>query len=149
MNCEHRIAVVAAPCRGASSARGRSRRRGRARLRLGAILVSLGLAASAALALGGTQAGATVVDAAPTWPIPADAPAGPPIAALPEATDVQPPAEAIVDPVTPAATCGGWYLQSSYGNHRPAASTWWEYRCTRSEERRVGKECRSRWSPYH
>src|SRR2546430_12737002 len=22
-------------------------------------------------------------------------------------------------------------------------------RCTRSEERRVGKECRSRWSPYH
>ena len=24
--------------------------------------------------------------------------------------------------------------------------TWWEYR---SEERRVGKECRSRWSPYH
>ena len=24
---------------------------------------------------------------------------------------------------------------------------WQEY--TRSEERRVGKECRSRWSPYH
>ena len=23
------------------------------------------------------------------------------------------------------------------------------YRTTRSEERRVGKECRSRWSPYH
>ena len=23
------------------------------------------------------------------------------------------------------------------------------YYCTRSEERRVGKECRSRWSPYH
>ena len=23
------------------------------------------------------------------------------------------------------------------------------YRSTRSEERRVGKECRSRWSPYH
>src|SRR2546430_17664422 len=23
------------------------------------------------------------------------------------------------------------------------------YRCSRSEERRVGKECRSRWSPYH
>ena len=22
-------------------------------------------------------------------------------------------------------------------------------KCTRSEERRVGKECRSRWSPYH
>ena len=24
-----------------------------------------------------------------------------------------------------------------------------EYVTTRSEERRVGKECRSRWSPYH
>ena len=24
-----------------------------------------------------------------------------------------------------------------------------DYRITRSEERRVGKECRSRWSPYH
>ena len=24
-----------------------------------------------------------------------------------------------------------------------------EYERTRSEERRVGKECRSRWSPYH
>src|SRR2546430_13947463 len=23
------------------------------------------------------------------------------------------------------------------------------FRCWRSEERRVGKECRSRWSPYH
>ena len=25
----------------------------------------------------------------------------------------------------------------------------WFYMPTRSEERRVGKECRSRWSPYH
>src|SRR2546429_5315306 len=25
---------------------------------------------------------------------------------------------------------------------------WWQYP-PRSEERRVGKECRSRWSPYH
>ena len=24
-----------------------------------------------------------------------------------------------------------------------------QYRRARSEERRVGKECRSRWSPYH
>ena len=23
------------------------------------------------------------------------------------------------------------------------------FSCARSEERRVGKECRSRWSPYH
>ena len=27
--------------------------------------------------------------------------------------------------------------------------TYKEYPLTRSEERRVGKECRSRWSPYH
>ena len=25
----------------------------------------------------------------------------------------------------------------------------WKFGLTRSEERRVGKECRSRWSPYH
>ena len=25
----------------------------------------------------------------------------------------------------------------------------WRFNTTRSEERRVGKECRSRWSPYH
>ena len=31
------------------------------------------------------------------------------------------------------------------GNGRLKAETG----CTRSEERRVGKECRSRWSPYH
>ena len=24
-----------------------------------------------------------------------------------------------------------------------------QFSCKRSEERRVGKECRSRWSPYH
>ena len=28
-------------------------------------------------------------------------------------------------------------------------TAYWEYRTHRSEERRVGKECRSRWSPYH
>ena len=27
--------------------------------------------------------------------------------------------------------------------------TWIYYEKERSEERRVGKECRSRWSPYH
>ena len=31
-------------------------------------------------------------------------------------------------------------------NSIPAQKDW---RCQRSEERRVGKECRSRWSPYH
>ena len=29
------------------------------------------------------------------------------------------------------------------------AITWLDQRAGRSEERRVGKECRSRWSPYH
>ena len=29
------------------------------------------------------------------------------------------------------------------------ASIWMRGRNKRSEERRVGKECRSRWSPYH
>ena len=28
-------------------------------------------------------------------------------------------------------------------------ATWWIRQAIRSEERRVGKECRSRWSPYH
>src|SRR3989454_3408163 len=37
-------------------------------------------------------------------------------------------------------------------DHPPIASKRWayeQYDSTRSEERRVGKECRSRWSPYH
>ena len=29
------------------------------------------------------------------------------------------------------------------------AKTLIQYNISRSEERRVGKECRSRWSPYH
>ena len=29
------------------------------------------------------------------------------------------------------------------------AKIWWEEGSPRSEERRIGKECRSRWSPYH
>src|SRR5215218_9883981 len=44
-----------------------------------------------------------------------------------------PPTAAIGDPITPEATCGDWYRQSDYGGRWPAASTWWEYRCTRSE----------------
>src|SRR3984957_20474308 len=38
--------------------------------------------------------------------------------------------------------CGGWSL------HRPGRSRGLGF-SVRSEERRVGKECRSRWSPYH
>src|SRR2546430_17425717 len=41
-------------------------------------------------------------------------------------------------------TVGGW-LADRLGSRRVlAAGVLW-----RSEERRVGKECRSRWSPYH
>src|SRR2546429_3734796 len=36
----------------------------------------------------------------------------------------------------------------SSGQSRSLSFTIWGVR-TRSEERRVGKECRSRWSPYH
>ena len=31
----------------------------------------------------------------------------------------------------------------------PTEENWLTYLFWRSEERRVGKECRSRWSPYH
>ena len=35
-------------------------------------------------------------------------------------------------------------ILNSYNESSP-----WSNSITRSEERRVGKECRSRWSPYH
>jgi uncharacterized repeat protein (TIGR02543 family) len=70
---------------------------------------------------------------APTWPIPADAPSGPPpLATLPPATVTPPPAGQIGDPIRQAAVCGNWYRQDKYGDRWPAASTWWEYRCTDS-----------------
>src|SRR2546425_9454028 len=51
----------------------------------------------------------------------------------------------------------GWFLeQNGDGSSREMAlrlggALWkfWSARGLRSEERRVGKECRSRWSPYH
>jgi hypothetical protein len=36
-----------------------------------------------------------------------------------------------------------------YGSHETQAAITLEILASRSEERRVGKECRSRWSPYH
>src|SRR5260221_7630824 len=33
--------------------------------------------------------------------------------------------------------------------HSPSTAVLWHRLLYRSEERRVGKECRSRWSPYH
>ena len=35
----------------------------------------------------------------------------------------------------------------AFNEKRPENDSYYVY--TRSEERRVGKECRSRWSPYH
>src|SRR5256886_8710813 len=34
-------------------------------------------------------------------------------------------------------------------SERTVKRAFWAWRSIRSEERRVGKECRSRWSPYH
>src|SRR2546430_16231649 len=41
------------------------------------------------------------------------------------------------------AESGDWVTPRLYGK------PWFEKPVLRSEERRVGKECRSRWSPYH
>ena len=39
--------------------------------------------------------------------------------------------------------CAGYSVHNIYESKKPTEKV------TRSEERRVGKECRSRWSPYH
>ena len=44
------------------------------------------------------------------------------------------------------------YLSKIIGKYKNEIDTIYHYEedmLTRSEERRVGKECRSRWSPYH
>jgi hypothetical protein len=84
-----------------------------------------------ALGLPAAAQAATNVSAAPTFPVPVGAPAGPPpIPTLPAATATQPPTDQISDPVTAGASCGGWNLQSNYGDRWPAGTTWWEYKCT-------------------
>src|SRR5256885_7737937 len=40
-------------------------------------------------------------------------------------------------------------LRGLYKDHDRYVQTYWSRFEDRSEERRVGKECRSRWSPYH
>ena len=42
----------------------------------------------------------------------------------------------------------GVYLYTKDQKLIDSVSSWWSV-IHRSEERRVGKECRSRWSPYH
>ena len=46
------------------------------------------------------------------------------------------------------------YVEDCTGNIRPESDyaivkDYYSHKIYRSEERRVGKECRSRWSPYH
>src|SRR2546422_4960100 len=44
----------------------------------------------------------------------------------------------------PGYAATGMYYSPDTKRYKPA-----DFICDRSEERRVGKECRSRWSPYH
>ena len=50
-----------------------------------------------------------------------------------------------------AAECGEFHDLGEYTKCRTLEEAYKKYQkyCRRSEERRVGKECRSRWSPYH
>jgi PKD repeat protein len=92
--------------------------------------LALILVSASVLVVGIDQAGAVVAGAAPTWPVSNTLAAPPPIPTLPPATDAAPPADQIADPVTPAANCGGWEVQSAYAGRWPAGATWWQYRCT-------------------
>ena len=44
---------------------------------------------------------------------------------------------------------GFYYVATDDGIYECRAKGELKHRLLRSEERRVGKECRSRWSPYH
>ena len=61
----------------------------------------------------------------------------------PMAAAVTAPASSAPGTMFPAPTAGGNYAVN-YGSFSTASAA-----DARSEERRVGKECRSRWSPYH
>ena len=49
----------------------------------------------------------------------------------------------------PAMIKAGFGLYVARSRHTRLQGDWSSDVCSRSEERRVGKECRSRWSPYH
>src|SRR5258708_37523279 len=58
--------------------------------------------------------------------------------------------------LTEKAEMERWFVQKAEGDVRPGGAIRFEWAPDmaeigkiRSEERRVGKECRSRWSPYH
>src|ERR1051326_3077627 len=64
----------------------------------------------------------------------------------------QQPQKASTEPFDPHDISGIWKNPGGFdpvlGNARPPMTEWGKEKW-RSEERRVGKECRSRWSPYH
>ena len=47
------------------------------------------------------------------------------------------------------ANYGGGIISSADGTSKGGVNEYKYNKELRSEERRVGKECRSRWSPYH
>jgi PKD domain/Divergent InlB B-repeat domain len=90
---------------------------------------------------GAARAGAATASP-PTLPIPGNAPpAPPPIPNLPAAGQTPPAADQIADPVTAGTSCGGWYLQSSYGDRWPSGSNWWEYKCNVDISQFYGDPC--------
>ena len=51
--------------------------------------------------------------------------------------------------VDPPSRVGRLSFLGASVSFRPGDANDWTTATIRSEERRVGKECRSRWSPYH
>ena len=56
--------------------------------------------------------------------------------------------KAIVDLIKMELTFEGYQVITAFDGEEAVAKSFESY-LTRSEERRVGNECRSRWSPYH
>src|SRR2546430_13520670 len=81
--------------------------------------------------------------ALPIWVL---APARRPAARIADAYAAPPPAEAAPGPVV---ILGAERKQRDGGGRDAHHTRVGEVSAPRSEERRVGKECRSRWSPYH
>jgi hypothetical protein len=105
----------------------------------GAVLLAVGLAMSL-LVIGAAQAHADFGDA-PTWPVTGPVVGPPPVPMMPSAGATPPPTDVIADPITAGAVCGGWHLQSRYGDRWPGASTWWEYQCTYHVESVIDAPC--------
>src|SRR2546430_4016495 len=59
------------------------------------------------------------------------------------------PLERVIEYLVAAVAPGGTLLLQDVTTRRGIRNLPWNGIAWRSEERRVGKECRSRWSPYH